>query len=502
MTRTKTRALANWPNNAVSVLDFGAVGDGVTDDTAAIQAAINYIQLKSGGGALYLPAGVYLTSSTLTISQNDITLMGAGTGNTIIKGNFADGDIIHVYNATSEINNLLLTDFNIDTSVVKTSGAALHLEKVVRSALRNVNASGQDGSKNLWDGYWLDKVDMITINGYECFSINNCFMINGGGTGLPRGSDVFAWGGKLVSSAGYGAVVGGDVGGLYFDAGSCNDCKLGGVIIDQSLYAGGNREIFFGSGFYIDGQNVNGVREQPGIVCDDPDLKRLLLSGTWLNVQTIGIHVKQASSTDTEITINGGLIGACDQDGIKLDAKPSLLTVSGCIFENIVGFGVNSTVDTSDVGTGEGVMIHSSNVFRKCTGGDVTWDTIPPLPGASFTRQITDGGVFVFTPRDLTTLGSTGLVMVNRVTNNNHLLAVYTAQPTVESISPISQVTIASTTGVLDGTTGQPGALTVSCATDQKIYIENRLGGSVTVVVTLLAAYPGSASQGSPVAFL
>ena len=30
MTRTNQRALANWPNNAVSVLDFGAVGDGAS----------------------------------------------------------------------------------------------------------------------------------------------------------------------------------------------------------------------------------------------------------------------------------------------------------------------------------------------------------------------------------------------------------------------------------------------------------------------------------------
>ena len=39
MTRTKTRALANWPNNAVSVLDYGAVGDG-SDESATIQNAI------------------------------------------------------------------------------------------------------------------------------------------------------------------------------------------------------------------------------------------------------------------------------------------------------------------------------------------------------------------------------------------------------------------------------------------------------------------------------
>ena len=42
----------------VSVKDFGAVGDGVHDDTAAIQAAVNFVP---EGGRIYFPTGTYLT---------------------------------------------------------------------------------------------------------------------------------------------------------------------------------------------------------------------------------------------------------------------------------------------------------------------------------------------------------------------------------------------------------------------------------------------------------
>jgi hypothetical protein len=44
----------------VSVKDFGAVGNGITDDTLAIQAAINY--LSPFGGTLYFPQGAYIVS--------------------------------------------------------------------------------------------------------------------------------------------------------------------------------------------------------------------------------------------------------------------------------------------------------------------------------------------------------------------------------------------------------------------------------------------------------
>ena len=54
--------------NAISVKDFGAVGDGVSDDTAFIQAAID--SLSTNGGALFFNQGTYLITDTLTGISN------------------------------------------------------------------------------------------------------------------------------------------------------------------------------------------------------------------------------------------------------------------------------------------------------------------------------------------------------------------------------------------------------------------------------------------------
>lgn len=67
--------------------DFGAVGDGVADDTAAIQAAIDAI--PSAGGIVLFPPGVYIvvpTSSAHAITlKSRVALIGFGSGISILR---------------------------------------------------------------------------------------------------------------------------------------------------------------------------------------------------------------------------------------------------------------------------------------------------------------------------------------------------------------------------------------------------------------------------------
>jgi hypothetical protein len=93
-------------NDLVSVKDFGAKGDGVTDDTAAINAAINYWApfqtFVTNGGRVYFPTGRYKITSTINLTgKHGIFLQGSGVHATEI---FATGDypVFESINTASE----------------------------------------------------------------------------------------------------------------------------------------------------------------------------------------------------------------------------------------------------------------------------------------------------------------------------------------------------------------------------------------------------------------
>lgn len=83
------RDISDKIRERVSVKDFGAKGDGVTDDTAAIQAAINACVNKG----LYFPSGTYKITSQLSVASpifaagETIRLYGDGPYNSVIAAN-------------------------------------------------------------------------------------------------------------------------------------------------------------------------------------------------------------------------------------------------------------------------------------------------------------------------------------------------------------------------------------------------------------------------------
>jgi hypothetical protein len=83
ITGATARSLASKLSDVVSIKDFGAVMDGTTDDTVAIQAAITYVG-AAGGGVVFITAGSTLISSALTIPSDNVKIQGTGQRGSLI----------------------------------------------------------------------------------------------------------------------------------------------------------------------------------------------------------------------------------------------------------------------------------------------------------------------------------------------------------------------------------------------------------------------------------
>lgn len=92
-------------DNTYNVKDFGAKGDGATDDSAALTAAATAANASSGG-TVYFPKGTYIVASAWTYLDNkkNIKFVGAGSGRVttpavVIRSTYAAGAATNIFSA-------------------------------------------------------------------------------------------------------------------------------------------------------------------------------------------------------------------------------------------------------------------------------------------------------------------------------------------------------------------------------------------------------------------
>ena len=229
-----------------NVRNYGATGNGVTDDTVAIQAAMTALAASGNtGGTLYFPAGTYVYSSRLqfgvTVPQRNVKISGDGSSS-ILKptGAFSTNPTIEFRNS----DYWGISDIALDASARTGSGDSILIDGSSNGVLSNATLTGASR-------YGINLTQVAGVaNSQRNVVFNNVFATNSSGN-------------VNVKAGNYGNVVIAESGGTkprdYIDVtdfgakgdGTTDDTAAVQAAI-LAMFAGGTsgRMLFFPRGTY------------------------------------------------------------------------------------------------------------------------------------------------------------------------------------------------------------------------------------------------------------
>lgn len=163
--RADATELSDWIG-VFNVLNYGATGDGTTDDTQAIKDAITAAPSYS---VIYFPAGVYKITSTVTFNHGYTTVMGVGKGATRISFEPASDEVCFKFSLDDPADVLYyceIKDLEFVTSADTKTKIALEVWHTTGFSASNIYISNfcTTVNKNSIGIHW---------NGHESGSFNN-----------------------------------------------------------------------------------------------------------------------------------------------------------------------------------------------------------------------------------------------------------------------------------------------------------------------------------------
>jgi hypothetical protein len=418
---TTSLTLADIIGGFVTPEMFGAKRDGVTDDTAALNTALN------NGAPVVLQAGIY-NHTGLTLTKSNMKIVGAGAEATKLRCTSASATCL----SGANLSNVALEDFSLTRSVAPSANAnGLQLGSCSAMLIRRMKSIGH------YYGYDLGPTDYSTVE--DCYALLNSshgvlmtnnaqggtlqwYLINNlsannGGYGFAALAGSFPGITQCTMGTWTGNATYGNVGcGLAFLG--IGSCPIQGVRVIGGFYGqDGNHEIYLDT---YGSQNVikDAFIELPGTsptgptsataasnvgsgVCASANVIDLSVAGSHIN--QCSNHGIQSSASDythvvsNTIRNNGQALTAGGRAGVLIAAGRLLLSgnaIGNGPNQTTQQYGLQSGIDGSQIACGVNDLQNNSSAPISCPTNMVNMTLFGNLPN-TIPTQMPNGPVSI-----------------------------------------------------------------------------------------------------------
>jgi hypothetical protein len=348
----------------VSVIDFGAVGDGVTDDTAAINAALD------ASTNVYLPPGTYLHTSDILV-KTETTFYGAGWQSVLkhTTGNMTLGAVVVKGIVNTNVQNVIVRNMKIEGSS-SASGAydgtdkGIYIKYAEHITVDGVWVEKAGGEAVYAEASGGGETEYITFqNNYVSDSAFNAYNTNG-----------LILYGMIINNFAY------DIGNFGFE-GSGSDLIISGNIFNKfdgsaGISVGGwnsdnayQRRTIISNNKIMNGTNVSGS----GIYMSDGALGVICESNYIYNCAGRGIYARYTgglghNNYSSKIIIQDNILEDNAGDAQILAESRDTLITDNLVFRTSVGqIGIwadNSDGNKTNIIEGNYVFGHTTDIRR------------------------------------------------------------------------------------------------------------------------------------------
>ena len=239
------RTLQTKLEEFVSVKDFGAVGDGVTDDTTAIQACFDAVDATEDGAIIYFPPGDYVVSDTLSLpfpGHTSLQGFGAQILSSVAEDTSGHGKPTFAFQGSGKTGSIEFAGFYFDGTNAGTNGDCIWANPKGSSfIIRNctfekfrhhfvhvdpfvAGASPQGANLHISDCAFREATDTAVIHTrIDAGTIRNCVFKTNEGRGIEVGQNTGS------NRSFLGSTLTGESSSTIIDGCLIEDCYQGGV---------------------------------------------------------------------------------------------------------------------------------------------------------------------------------------------------------------------------------------------------------------------------------